>query len=205
MTPTDPILAALGLTPGAIWNAEPGAPVLVPHGTRADTLPAVLRAVGATRGAEIGVERGHFSAALCTALPGLELLAVDAWQAYRGYREHVSQEKLDGFYAETCERLAPFNAEVLRGFSVDLAAAVPAGSLDFVFIDGNHALPSVIADLAAWVPKVRPGGIIAGHDFGRSSVGHVREAVTAWTSAYRIGPWFVLTGDKSPSFLWVQS
>jgi len=47
-------------------------------------------------------------------------------------------------------------------------------------------------------------GIIAGHDYGRASVGHVREAVTAWTSAYRIAPWFVLAGDRSPSFLWVQ-
>lgn len=37
-------------------------------------------------------------------------------------------------------------------------------SLDFVFIDGSHAYEFVKLDLACWYPKVKPGGIIAGHD-----------------------------------------
>ena len=150
------------------------------------------------------MEQGRYSQRLCERIPDLRLTCVDAWQAYPGYRDHVSQEKLDGFYADTLARLAPYRyVEVERAFSVEAAAHIPDRVLDFVYIDGNHTLPQVIADLAAWAPKVRRGGIVAGHDYGRRSVGHVAEAVQAWTSAYGIAPWFILTGDKSPSWFWV--
>eukprot|EP00928_Gymnodinium_smaydae_P082651 TRINITY_DN65970_c0_g1_i1.p1 TRINITY_DN65970_c0_g1~~TRINITY_DN65970_c0_g1_i1.p1 ORF type:complete len:458 (-),score=100.15 TRINITY_DN65970_c0_g1_i1:122-1495(-) len=36
---------------------------------------------------------------------------------------------------------------------------------DFVFIDGPHTYRNVRNDIAMWQPRVRPGGIIAGHDF----------------------------------------
>lgn len=169
-----------------------------------DDLALAFAEMGFRRGAEVGVESGRFSEVLLTSNPQLELLCVDAWQPYPGYREHVTQEKLDGFYRDTLLRLQPYRATVRRGFSVDVAATVPDGSLEFVYIDGNHTLPQVIADIAAWTPKVRSGGIVAGHDFGRASVGHVREAVEAWTKVYGIAPWFILTGDRSPSWLWVQ-
>ena len=198
MTPLQKVCMVLG-----VGAAFPDSPIPVPCG-RDIAFPAVLAVLGAKAGAEVGVEQGTFSEHLCRALPQTRLMCVDAWAAYGGYREHVTQAKLDGFYARAVERLAPFGADIRRGFSVEVAATVPDGSLDFVYIDANHTLPQVIADLAAWTPKVRSGGLIAGHDYGRSSVGHVREAVTAWTSAYRIAPWFVLAGDRSPSFLWVQ-
>ncbi len=50
-------------------------------------------------------------------------------------------------------------------------------SLDFVFIDAAHDEDSVSRDLAAWWPKVRPGGIMAGHDLDREGV---RAALTAF-------------------------
>jgi hypothetical protein len=167
-------------------------------------LACLFQALGFTKGAEIGVEQGLYSQVLCECNPDLELLCVDAWQAYPGYREHVSQAKLDQFYAQTQRRLAPYRVKFARVESVDAATDVEDGSLDFIYLDANHTLPFVIADLEAWTPKVRKGGIISGHDYGRSSVGHVREAVIAWTQAYRIEPWILLTADRSPSWLWVQ-
>jgi len=38
-------------------------------------------------------------------------------------------------------------------------------SLDFIFIDGSHEYEDVIEDLRVWYPKVKRGGIIAGHDY----------------------------------------
>jgi len=38
-------------------------------------------------------------------------------------------------------------------------------SLDAVFIDAQHAYESVLEDIRLWLPKVRQGGIISGHDF----------------------------------------
>jgi hypothetical protein len=45
------------------------------------------------------------------------------------------------------------------------ARDVADSSLDFVYIDARHDRASVLEDLAAWYPKVRAGGIIAGHDY----------------------------------------
>ncbi len=54
------------------------------------------------------------------------------------------------------------------------AAAFDSGSIDFIFLDGCHDTPAVLADIAAWLPKVRPGGWIAGDDYGWAGV---KEAV----------------------------
>ena len=37
--------------------------------------------------------------------------------------------------------------------------------MDFVYIDARHDYESVLEDLDAWCPKMKPGGIIAGHDY----------------------------------------
>jgi hypothetical protein len=44
------------------------------------------------------------------------------------------------------------------------------GSLDAVFLDGSHEAAAVEADVRAWLPKVRPGGVLAGHDWSFPTV-----------------------------------
>lgn len=58
----------------------------------------------------------------------------------------------------------------VRRTSVDAAVLFADGSLDFVFLDAAHDTPSVMADLRAWWPKIRLGGILAGHDLAWPSV-----------------------------------
>jgi len=50
--------------------------------------------------------------------------------------------------------------------SVEAASLFADQSLDFVFIDAAHDHASVRADISAWLPKVRPGGVLAGDDYG---------------------------------------
>jgi hypothetical protein len=38
-------------------------------------------------------------------------------------------------------------------------------SIDFVFIDGDHSYNAVVQDIKAWLPKIKSGGILAGHDY----------------------------------------
>ena len=45
------------------------------------------------------------------------------------------------------------------------ANLVADDSLDFVFIDADHSYESVLDDIILWYPKVKSGGIIAGHDY----------------------------------------
>ena len=52
----------------------------------------------------------------------------------------------------------------IRSFSVDAAVLFDDGSLDAVFVDGSHIYPYVLADIDAYLPKIRKNGIIFGHD-----------------------------------------
>jgi len=61
-------------------------------------------------------------------------------------------------------KFKPWTA-VLEKPSVEAAKDVPDGSLDSVFIDADHTFEGTLEDLRAWAPKVRPGGLLAGHDW----------------------------------------
>jgi hypothetical protein len=172
------------------------------------------------RGVEVGVESGRFAKMLLENNAGLKkLYLVDAWRKYEGYREHVTQTQADGHLNACMARLQQYQhrAQYVRKFSLEAATKFKDASLDFVYVDANHSLPHVLDDICAWAPKVRRGGIVAGHDFRRNrNTGrnqcHVVEAVIAYTTAYQINPWFVL-GRKDPdagerrdhnrSFFWV--
>lgn len=168
-------------------------------------LVRLFAASGFTEGAEIGVWAGDFSKVLCERVPGLHLRAVDPWQSYAGYQERKNEQvRLDGAYQLAKAALARFNCTIVRKTSDAAAAEVPDGSLDFVYVDSNHAKPYVLADLAAWLPKVRPGGIMSGHDYQFNPKPHiqVKEAVDRFVAERGIGPVYVLSKDKSPSFFW---
>jgi SAM-dependent methyltransferase len=190
-------------------------PVEIPNTDRS-TLAGLFNALGYRRGVEIGVERGRYSEVLCRENPGVELFCVDAWKAYRGYRDHVDDKKLQRFYEEAQERLAPYNVTFVRKFSLDAVKDFADASLDFVYIDGNHDFQHCTNDIAEWGKKVRPGGIIAGHDYSRyrwPNRIHVVQAVNGWTDAEEVKPWFLLGSqakvegqlrDDSRSWFWVQ-
>ncbi|KAH3766052.1 WD repeat domain 60 [Pelomyxa schiedti] len=62
--------------------------------------------------------------------------------------------------------LAPFkHATVLRLTSEQAAKLIPDDSLSFVYIDARHDYSSVLQDLSLWYPKLKRGGVLAGHDF----------------------------------------
>lgn len=182
-------------------------------------LASMFGELGFTKGAEIGVEEGKYSESLCKRIPNLELICVDPWLAYKSYREHLDQPYIDKLYANCRKRLAPYNCKIIRATSVDGAKEVEDESLDFVYIDGNHRFEFLVADLAAWTPKVRKEGIISGHDWIRMSHDvdmrnnpvHVMHVLPGWTKAYRIKPWFVcgsnrkeIRRDMARSWFWVK-
>lgn len=174
--------------------------------TRND-LAVVFAKLGYSEGAEIGVERGIFSEILCKANPDLLLLCVDPLVPYEGYREHVSKEKMDGFFQEVSRRLAPYNHFILRDFSMEALKSVEDETLDFVYIDANHDFLNTTLDIYGWSQKVKTGGIVSGHDFSRNKKKdykcHVKDVVQAWTYAHDIKEWYV-TSDSSPSWFFIK-
>lgn len=171
-------------------------------------LCAAFAAAGFNRGAEIGVWEGGYSEQLCSANPSLKLTCVDPWETQRDYREVKNDgRRMAAAYRVAIERLAKYGCEILRMTSEAAAERVPDGSLDFVYIDANHLFEHVLSDLALWTPKVRRGGIVAGHDYGSRTKDkgfiQVKPAVDRYTVDHGIKPWFELAGDRSSSFLWV--
>ncbi|HUE96342.1 MAG TPA: FkbM family methyltransferase [Longimicrobiaceae bacterium] len=137
-----------------------------------DELPLLLNArqlFGC--GVEVGVKEGEFSAHLLTTWHGSHLISVDPWLSDEAgaYVDiaNVSQNQHDHFHQTTVARLQPFGARstIWRSTSLDASGRIPRHSLDFVYLDARHDYASVLEDLEAWYDKVRPGGILAGHDY----------------------------------------
>jgi hypothetical protein len=192
-------------------------PIDVPRATRAD-LADLFNALGYTTGAEVGVEQGAFSSILLAGNARLYLYCVDAWKAYRGYRDHVRQEKLNRFLETTITVLSDYGAEkerweIIRAYSMDAVRKFSAGQLDFVYVDANHSFDYIMQDLIEWNKRVKVGGMVCGHDYirrkaetERSSQCDVVKAVQAYTNAHKIHPWYTTSGDSGEprSFFWVK-
>lgn len=122
-------------------------------------------------GAEVGVFLGGFTEQILDEWSGRRLIAIDPWAAFGAgeYRDVLDDEQAvqDGRHDETVERLRRFGAraEIWRTTGDDAAARVGDRSLDWVYLDARHDRDSVAHDLRAWWPKLRPGGVFAGHDY----------------------------------------
>lgn len=64
-----------------------------------------------------------------------------------------------------------------RAIGREVAPTIADRSLDLVFVDGSHAEKDVLEDCDVWLPKIRPGGTIAGHDYGHGQIPGVKLAV----------------------------
>lgn len=170
--------------------------------------PAILHRMGATRVAEVGVWKGAYSAWLASRLPTATVLAIDPWATYPTWKDPRNRlDLMAAVEAEASDRLGRYpNVRILKQTSVAAAALITDGTLDFVYIDANHGKAAVLEDITTWTPKLRPGGILAGHDYRRLAskpMIEVIEAVQTYTQAAGIRPWFITARDTTPSWCWV--
>lgn len=188
-------------------------PIEIPNVNRKE-LARLFRRLNFRVGAEIGVESGAYSRDLCKCNPRAKVYLVDSWTAYKGYRDHVAQSKIDAFYEKVQERLKDFNNyEIVRKFSMDAVKDFEDESLDFVYIDANHRFEFAAQDVGFWSRKVKRGGIVSGHDYIRQTGNHIVQAVQGYVYCYGIKPWFLLgrqakvlgeIRDDSRSWFWVK-
>jgi len=120
-------------------------------------------------GAEVGVYRGRNAATLLHCCPLLRLYMVDLWgapTAANGQVMQTDQRYCDEALAET--EFARDRREIVQCASPQAAELVP-DELDFVFVDADHRYSHCFADLVAWWPKLKPGGILFAHDFDHAA------------------------------------
>lgn len=128
------------------------------------------RISGPITGAEVGVFDGYTSEVLLRERPDLKLWMVDSWKPYA---DASSLSQLDAAAFDRALATATWWTDfamnrrfLLREASPRAADRFANDSLDFAFLDGSHLYEAVCADLFAWWPKVRTGGLLTGHDYG---------------------------------------
>lgn len=111
--------------------------------------------------AELGCYKGRSLCSIAEQVKtrGIQVEAVDTW--------HYDPDALAEFNDNLIRFGVMGNILSLKKRSVEAAEyfAHNGQTFDLVFIDTPHDYASVIADLRAWLPLVKPGGIIAGHDY----------------------------------------
>ncbi len=152
------------------------------------------------KGAEIGVRTGKFSETICKNGKDIELISVDPYAIpYRDHRsKKIGQRNQDKFFSEATNRLSGYNCQIIRKESLEAVKDVPYESLNFVYIDGNHEFDGVMCDIIEWAKRVKPGGIISGHDYYRFKYSGVVEAVDLYCKMHKIE--FFKTKERSSSF-----
>lgn len=150
---------------------------------------------------EVGCWKGRstsYVAPVCRA-NGATLWCVDSWQ---GSRDAYAADYARLLAAEDVRAAFERNMAALGCAPRVLALDSPAAarrfarrSADLVFLDASHDEGSVRADLEAWAPVVKPGGLLAGHDLAGSTPG-VERALTRFCAARG------LAWSRGPARLW---
>ena len=119
------------------------------------------------KGVEIGVFKGEFSVEILQNWGGT-LYMIDVWRPLgKEYEDSSNHREHEDAYQKTMENIRGFEDRgiMIRSTSQIAANLFEDESLDFIFIDANHAYDFVVEDINIWYPKLKKGGIFSGHDY----------------------------------------
>ena len=87
------------------------------------------------------------------------LYCVDMWKLNSRWNSESIEKQFDN-------RMSIFNNVIkVKGRSDSVVKEFKPESMDFVYIDAEHDCDSVIKDISNWLPIVKTGGFICGHDY----------------------------------------
>ncbi|MDP1774201.1 MAG: class I SAM-dependent methyltransferase [Methylobacter sp.] len=111
------------------------------------------------------------------------LYCVDTWKGSENVAQHQEVAAHYDIFETFSHNVNLANGEAyvkpLMMSSKDAAAIIEDGSIDLVFIDGDHSYAAVTEDIALWKSKVREGGILCGHDCECRPNGVLRDAISS--------------------------
>ena len=131
---------------------------------------AMVQQFGDATFVEVGTWLGRSAAYMATEIANskknIKFFCIDTWE---GSEEHKKNDMIKDrdLYAEfLCNTKLVQNYIIpYRIMSHKAAQLFADDSLDFVFIDASHDYKNVMIDLNSWYPKVKKGGVFAGHDY----------------------------------------
>lgn len=136
-------------------------------------------------GIEVGVHQGIHAVKMLNNHNGLYLHGIDMWDLHAEEKssyltsdgtlpaKFADKEQALAWYNEAKSRLDVFGPRctLLKIASVEAATYVCGDACyDFVYIDADHSYEACMQDLYLWLPKVKKGGLLAGHDYGQFGV-----------------------------------
>jgi len=124
-------------------------------------------------GVELGVQYGSFAEHNIRVWKDVEVYyLVDLWAPQEHYVDNANrnQKAQDEILNTVRERLLDnpefgHKVRALRNSTIEASTLFAPNSVDFVYVDARHDYDGVMQDLEAWWPKIRKGGIMAGHDY----------------------------------------
>jgi predicted O-methyltransferase YrrM len=139
-------------------------------------------------GAEIGVLNARTARELLQHRPLLTHIMIDPWEVPEPGSSYAleadtnaqkSQAEHNKAYLLTKQRtaFAGKRAIIKKMYSAEAVEDIKDGSLDFVFIDGDHSYAGCSNDIKLWKSKVKKGGWIGGHDYAHPKLPGVKKAV----------------------------
>lgn len=137
------------------------------YGDRSLWIKDISNYIGNGKGVEVGVFKGDFSKQILQSWGGT-LYMVDVW---KGLGEEYIDISNHNFHTEAYkETMDNIHGCEDRGIMIRASSKVASEmfedeSLDFVFIDANHAYDFVVEDIKLWYPKLKKGGMFSGHDY----------------------------------------
>mmetsp|Transcript_6297 Transcript_6297/g.11625 ORF Transcript_6297/g.11625 Transcript_6297/m.11625 type:complete len:300 (-) Transcript_6297:47-946(-) len=126
-------------------------------------------------GVEVGVQKGFYTRKLLQGWRRAKMfIQVDLWEHQENYEDlaNVGQDAQNVNMQMSCTagqamKQQGYTQEVLqcKDYSTECAKLIPDDSIDFIYIDARHDRKGVLEDLQHYWPKLREGGMIAGHDY----------------------------------------
>ena len=120
------------------------------------------------KGVEVGSYKGEYAKIILNNWTG-QLYLIDVWKDLNTeeYKDCSNQSDYTEVYKNCMSNIngSEHRCFMLRCDSINAVNLFDEESLDFVYIDANHKYEFVLQDLKLWFPKLRKGGIFAGHDY----------------------------------------
>jgi hypothetical protein len=137
--------------------------------TRIELINTIGKEFPNGKGVEVGTFKGEFSKEILENWEGT-LYMVDVWRPLsdKEYLDSSNHNNFEtGVYSEAMKNISGHEnrAVMVRAASEIAANMFEDNSLDFVYIDANHAYDYVVQDINLWYPKVKEGGYLCGHDY----------------------------------------
>lgn len=130
---------------------------------------------------EIGVWKANNLLSLADDNSNCFFYGVDPYM-YETYGENVNNDEKQNLLIKDAENIYGYvlnqakkrnNVEIIKKTSLEAVKNFKNRSVDLVFIDALHTYKDVKDDILHWLPKIKAGGCLCGHDFSFKYLGVV--------------------------------